>query len=145
MIFLADTNVAARRVLTEDLAHAAIKRAVDALFLQGETVAITAQTLVEFQALATRPTEANGLGMSPVEANDQARDMEAIFPLLEETPAVYIHWRTLMERYDVRGRQVYDARLVAVMLAHGVTHILTANAGHFRRFAEITVVEPKDV
>ena len=143
--YLADTNVATRRVLTRDPAHAEIKRAVDALILRGETVVITAQNLVEFQALATRPLEANGLGMTSTEANDQARDMEIIFPLLEETPTVYTHWRTLMKRYDVRGRQVYDARLVAVMLAHGITHILTSNAKHFRQFVEITVVEPKDV
>lgn len=135
MAFLADTNVAARRVLTQDPAHAEIKRAIDALLRRGETVAITAQTLVEFQALATRPREANA----------QARDMEAIFPLLDETPAVYVRWCALMERYDVRGRQVYDARLVAVMLAHGVTRVLTANASHFRRFVEISVVEPKDL
>ena len=31
-----------------------------------------------------------------------------------------------MELYDVRGRQVFDARLVAVMLTHGVTQY-TAN------------------
>ena len=83
--------------------------------------------------------------MTTAEANDQARDMEAIFPLLEESPTVYTHWRALMERYNVRGRQVYDARLVAVMLAHGVTHILTTNVSHFRRFPEIVVVEPRDV
>ncbi len=145
MVYLADTNVAARRVLTADPAHAEIKRAVDALLLRGETVAITAQNIVEFQALATRPLEANGLGLTTAEANDEAWDMETIFPLLEEIPAVYTHWRALMERYDVRGRQVYDARLVAVMLAHGVTHILTTNASHFRCFLEIAVVEPKDL
>lgn len=145
MVYLADTNVAARRILTQDPAHAQIKVAVDTLILRGETVAITAQNLVEFQALATRPLEANGLGLTTAEANEQARDMEAVFPFLEEIPSVYTYWRTLMERYDVRGRQVYDARLVAVMLAHSVTHLLTTNAGHFRRFSEITVVEPKEV
>lgn len=143
--YLADTNVAVRRVLTADPAHPEIKQAVDTLILRGEIVAITAQILVEFQALATRPLEANGLGMSPTEANIQAQEIETIFPLLEETPLVYNHWRSLMERYDVRGRQVYDARLVAIMLAHGVTHLLTTNANHFRRFLEITVIEPKDI
>lgn len=29
--------------------------------------------------------------------------------------------------------------------AHGVTHLLTMNPTHFRRFAGISVVEPKDV
>lgn len=146
MIYLADTNVAARRILTGDPAHEDVKRAVDTLLLRGDLVAVTAQILVEFQALATRPAAANGLGMTRAEANDQARDLEAIFPLLDESPSVYRHWRTLMEDYEVLGRQVYDARLVAVMLAHGVTHLLTMNPTHFRRFSDlITVVEPTDV
>ena len=145
MDFLADTNIAARRVITSDPVHLEVKRVVDHLLLRRDIVAITAQTLIEFQALATRPSEANGLGLSTVEANLQASMMESVFPLLEETPAVYSHWRRLMEKYDIVGRQVYDARLVAVMLTHGVTHILTANAKHFRRFTEITVVEPHDL
>ena len=145
MKYLADTNVAARRILTADSAHPVIKQAVDTLLLRGEEVSITAQNLVEFQALATRPLEANGLGLTPADANTMAQDIEAIFPLLEETAAVYTQWRALMKLHDVRGRQVFDARLVAVMLAHGVTHILTTNAAHFRRFPEILVVEPKDL
>ncbi len=83
--------------------------------------------------------------MTPSEANEQANEMERIFLLLEETSLVYAEWRALMERYEVYGRQVYDARLAAVMLSHGVTHIVTSNAAHFRRFAEITVVEPADI
>jgi predicted nucleic acid-binding protein len=143
--YLADTNIAARRVLTADPLHSLVKSAVDLLLLRGDTVFITAQNLVKFQALATRPLSANGLGLTSSEANRQARDIEAVFPLLEESPPIYIHWRTLMERYDVRGRQVYDARLVAVMMAHGVTHLLTLDPSHFRRFPAVIVVEPQGV
>jgi predicted nucleic acid-binding protein len=143
--YLADTNVAARRVLTSDPLYEVVKRAIDTLFLRGDRILITAQCLVEFQALATRPLVANGLGLSPAEANEQAREIEAVFPLLVETPLIYTRWRTLMERHDVRGRQVFDARLVAVMQAHGVTHLLTTNAAHFRHFPGITVVEPHQV
>ena len=50
-----------------------------------------------------------------------------------------------METYDVGGKQVHDARLVAVMLVHDVTHFLTLNSSDFRRFPEITVIEPQDV
>jgi len=50
--FLADTNVAARRILTADPLYPVIRHAVDTLILRGETVYITAQDLIEFQALA---------------------------------------------------------------------------------------------
>ncbi len=32
------------------------------------------------------------------------------------------------------GRQVHDANIVATMLAHGETRLLTANRSDFRRF-----------
>ena len=111
MDYLVDTNVAARRVLSSDPLHHTIKNSVDTLLVGGDTLFVTAQSLIEFQALATRPLAANGLGLTSAEANFQARAIVAAFPLLEETPAIYQHWRTLMERYDVFGRQVYDARL----------------------------------
>ena len=98
--------------------------------------------LIEFHALATRPVAANGLGLEDDQARSFGSDIEALFPLLPETPDVYLHWRGLINSYSVRGRQVYDARLVAVMLAHGVTDLLTLNPTHFRRFSQIRVVDP---
>jgi predicted nucleic acid-binding protein len=48
-------------------------------------------------------------------------------------------------RHQVSGKQVYDARIVAAMLVHNLTHLLTFNDGDFKRFTEITVVNPRDV
>ena len=87
----------------------------------------------------------NGLGLTREQANEKAGEMKALFAFLPETPDIYLRWRTLMETCEVGGRQVHDARLVAVMLAHNVTHFLTFNASDFRRFPEITVVEPQEV
>lgn len=145
MSYLADTNVASRRVLPADPQYAAIVTAMNHLHSHGEIIHITAQVLIEFHALATRPAVANGLGFSAAKAGAEARKLAAIFPLLPDTADIYPIWRRLVERYGIVGRQVYDARLVAVMLAHGTTHILTTNANHFRRFAEVTVVAPADV
>ena len=43
------------------------------------------------------------------------------------------------------GKQAQDAHLVAAMLVHKVTHLLTFNDGDFRRFTEITVVNPQHI
>ena len=145
MRYLVDTNVASRRVLPSDPNHRIVLQAIDLLRQQGDVLHITAQNIIEFHALATRPVEANGLGILVVQASLEAGKMEAIFPILPEIPAIFPLWRNLVDTYGVIGRQVYDARLVAVMQAHGITHLLTMNPKHFRRFAEITVVEPKDV
>jgi predicted nucleic acid-binding protein len=45
----------------------------------------------------------------------------------------------------VVGKQAHDARLVAVTLVHGITHLLTFNTDDFKRYDEITVVNPKDI
>ena len=145
MAYLVDTNVASRRVLPADAQHSVVSQAIDLIRQQGEVLHITAQIIVESHALATRPTDANGLGMTAPQARLEARKIQAIFPLLPEVPAIFPLGRNLVDTYSVVGRQVYDARIVAVMQAHGVTHLLTMNPTHFRRFAGITIVEPKDV
>jgi predicted nucleic acid-binding protein len=147
MLYLADTNVIARRVLPADAKYPVVCTAVDRLLRRGETICVTAQNLIEFRALATRPLSANGLGLTPEEARERSSRIEAVFDLLPETPDVYRHWRRLADLHGVTGRQVFDTRLVAVMLTHGVTHILTLDAPHFRRFVAdgITVVEPHEV
>jgi predicted nucleic acid-binding protein len=101
--------------------------------------------LIELQALATRPVAANGLGFTTANASGLARQIETVFPLLPETAEIYPLWRTLVDSWDIRGRQVFDARLVAVMQAHRIEHILTLNPGHFRRFNAVNVVEPVDL
>jgi len=145
MIYLGDTNVVSRFVLPDDPLHSLVRDAIFELQQRGDLVCVTPQVLVEFQALATRPIEANGLGLTTAQASDRARQIEALYPLLDETPDIYVHWRLLVDAFDVKGRQVYDARLAAVMLAHKITHLLTLNPTHFRRFTGITTVEPQEV
>ncbi len=97
MPYLVDTNVATRRILPTDPQYSSVTTAIQKLRMQGEVLYITPQILVEFHALATRPQEANGLGLSVAQASLEARKIEAIFPLLPETPAVYPLWRNLVE------------------------------------------------
>jgi predicted nucleic acid-binding protein len=55
------------------------------------------------------------------------------------------HWLTLVAQHDIKGRRTHDARLVAVMLAHRVTHLLTFNTGDFASFTNISLVHPSDL
>ena len=54
-------------------------------------------------------------------------------------------WKQLVVRHAVLGVQVHDARLVALMQAHNVTHILTLNPGDFHRYPGITAISPTDL
>ena len=61
--------------------------------------------------------------------------------LLIEDAAVVDTLATLVERHGVRGKQVHDCNMVAVMLVHKIDRLVTRNPADFKRFKEI-VVEP---
>ena len=149
MAYLLDTNVLVRLANAADARHAVAARAVLELHRHGEALYIAPQVLVEFRNVATRPAAANGLGLSAVDAEAEATGFEATFPLLAETPAIYPAWKALVGAMGVVGKQVHDARLVAVCHVHGVTHLLTFNVGHFARLAGfgpgVVVVDPATV
>ncbi len=57
MAFLVDTSILVRLANTADALHAVATRAVLELHQRGELLHITAQNLVEFRNVATRPNE----------------------------------------------------------------------------------------
>jgi hypothetical protein len=73
--------------------------------------------------------------LAPAEAAKLSNSFEAAFVLLIETPAIYPAWRTLADMFGVIGKQVHDARLVAVCHVHNVVKVPTFNVSHFARFA----------
>jgi predicted nucleic acid-binding protein len=101
--------------------------------------------MAEFWTVSTRPPERHGYGLTPLEADRRARRIERAFTWLPDGEAVSREWRRLIVAHAVFGVQVYDARLVAVMEVHDVTHLLTLNDRDFARYAGITVVHPSQV
>ena len=143
--YLADTNIVFRWATPADPQYALCIAAVESLYEAGHTLYITPQILTEFWALATRPIEANGLGLSIASVRNTVQIIRDTFVLLPELPEIYPNWLALAEQYEVIGRQVYDTRLVAVMQVYGITHILTLNGTHFRRFEGIIIVSPHEM
>jgi predicted nucleic acid-binding protein len=149
MAILIDTSVLGRLANLADAAHPVAKAAVAELHRRGEVLHIAPQNLIEFRNFATRPVSANGLGLAATAAEGLAATFEASFPLLAETPAIYPAWKAIVGALGVIGKQVHDARLVAVCHVHAVTHLLTFNVSHFVRMAGIgpgvVVVDPATV
>jgi len=48
----------------------------------------------------------------------------------------------LGSRYQVIGKQIHDTNIVATMLIHEVTRLVTFNPDDFKRFSEIEVIVP---
>lgn len=147
MIYLVDTNFLLRFVDRNSPLNPIVRNVRKKLKRNGEELKITPQNCIELWNVATRPAAKNGLGLTPIYANRLLLIIERLFPLLPDTSAIYPEWRRLVETYDVSGVQVHDARLVAVMKAHELTHILTFNTTDFTRYAVegIVAVDPLTV
>ena len=66
-------------------------------------------------------------------------------PLLSDPPALFAEWRTLVVAHGCRGKAAHDARYVAALRGHGLTHFLTFNVADFTRFPGVTVLDPAAV
>jgi predicted nucleic acid-binding protein len=149
MAFLIDTNVLVRLANASDAQHPVAARAVLELHRRGEVLHITPQVLIEFRNAATRPKSANGAGLPIVDAETHVGIFEAKFPLLAKTPDIYPTWKGLVGALGIIGKQVHDARLVAICHVYGVSHLLTFNVSHFVRMSAfgpgLAVVDPASV
>ena len=143
LLYLADTNILLRLIKSNDPEFLLVRRAVHALKAGGERLCYVPQNIVEFWNVCTRPPDRNGYGLLPREADERAQRVERAFTLLPEKELIHPEWRRLVLGHAVSGAQVHDARLVAAMHVHGVTHLLTLNVRDFARYPGITVVHPQ--
>jgi predicted nucleic acid-binding protein len=149
MAHLLDTTILGRLANAADAQHSVAARAVLELHRLGEVLHVTPQVIVEFRNVATRPVAVNGLGLSAVDTDALTATFEARFPMLPETPDIYPAWKAVVAGLGVIGKQVHDARLVAVCHVHAIARVLTFNVGHFTRLAAfgpgVIVVDPATV
>jgi predicted nucleic acid-binding protein len=145
MKYLVDTNILLRLVQKNSPMHLDTQRAIVTLKKQGEFLCIIPQNIIEFWAVATRPLDKNGLGLSITQAEEESEKLKKIFILELDTPQIFTEWESLVIKHQVMGKQVHDARLAAAMVAHNITHLLTFNVEDFKRFSDIVVVDPRSV
>ena len=141
---LIDTSTLLRTIQVRHPQYETVARALETLTARGRDLHIVPQNLVELWVVATRPVAQNGLGLSTTEAATELVRLKSMFPLLPDTPAIYPVWESLVIQYRVTGKPAHDARLVAAMMVHGLTAILTFDTAGFSRYAGIEVVHPVD-
>lgn len=144
-LILTDTNILLR---SADPAHAMSQEAtgaVDKLRRRGEQPCLVPQNLIEFRAVATRPANVNGLGMSQAQVNGEIARLQSLYPVFPDLPAIFPEWERLVNAYVSEGKQNHDARIVAAMLVHGIGVILTFNKVDFLRYSEIIAFTPQEV
>lgn len=125
-----------------------VARAVDVLLAHNHelfVIFVISQNLIEFWAVATRPIANNGLGLTIARTTQELAKFKALFAILPDTADIFPEWEQLVVEHQVLGKQVYDTRLVAAMVVHNVTHLLTFNTDDFKRFPVIRAVNPATI
>jgi predicted nucleic acid-binding protein len=148
MSYLLDTGILLRLADDRDQQHLLITRAVRTLIGQRHELLITTQNVAEFCNVATRPTANHGFGLSPDEVLGLLeQEIEPLCSVLAEPDTVCRELKRLIAKYTVSGKQVHDARLVAMMLVWQIENVLTLNDRDFRRYEPegITVTTPASV
>lgn len=143
MDILVDTGVLLRLLHKADPQNSPIRQTLRRLKSGGDQFVATPQNIAEFWNVCTRPSTARGgFGLSPAETERKLRLLERIIRVIPDVPAMYELWKHLVIARSVSGVQVHDARLVAAMKSHKITHILTLNASDFGRYSDIHTIDP---
>ena len=145
MSFAVDTNVLLRSIDDGHVTQPIARNGLFALRDRGEILSIFPQNLIEFWAVATRPVPNNGLGLSITQAEAELISLKNLFALLPDIPEIFSAWEKIVLQYRVSGKQAHDARLVAAMTVHNLTHLLTFNTADFKRFSFITAASPEAI
>jgi predicted nucleic acid-binding protein len=140
-VSVVDTNVLVHSSVTASPDHARARAAL-ARLRSHESVAVTRQILREFLSVTTRP-QPWAVAATLAEATQNTDGFLRRFAVLEDGPRVWDELMSLTRSFAFGGKQIHDANIVATMLAHGETRLLTFNGADFRRFGSlIEVVAP---
>lgn len=130
-----DTNVLVHSSVTASPHHGKARDALARLATEGP-IAISRQILREFLSVTTRP-QSWARAATLAEATHNTDGFIRRFAVLEDGPAVWGELMALARAFSFSGKQVHDANIVATMLAHGETRLLTFNGADFRRFESL--------
>ena len=102
---------------------------------------ISRQVIREYLVTMTRPQAFENLKTTVIEQIDQFIKR---FQVADDTAAVTAQLVKLMRDFQIGGKQVHDANIVATMLAYDIPCLLTHNIKDFERFGEVIRVEEID-
>jgi len=145
LVYAVDTNVLLRLSDRLHSQHSLVAEAIRRLRVRTIELGYTAQNLGEFWNVSTRPVDRNGFGLSVQETRRRFKSLQQNMILLPDVEEVFHVWLRLLESHQVRGVEVHDAHLAAVLEVHGVQHLLTLNGRDFKRFTHVIPVHPGDV
>jgi predicted nucleic acid-binding protein len=133
---------------TNILVHASVanssKSPVCNAFLQSQTklgteLYISGQVIREYIRCMTSPNA----GLPREVALKQIREYAGKMKVLAEDAPVHAHLLRLAHNFNVNGKQIHDANIVATMLGYNITRLCTENVKDFLRYGSlISLINP---
>jgi predicted nucleic acid-binding protein len=142
-VIVLDTNVVSRLVQLIHPHHSLARDAIKQLHSEGNILGLTTTSIYELYFIFTKPSL--GFGFTNASARGELANIRRQFQLVPEQPGTLDLWQSLVAKYNLGNRVVFDARIAATMLDHGYRQLLTFNDRDFSRFAELEVLNPFDV
>jgi hypothetical protein len=138
-----DTNVLVYSTVLGNPWYDQARQWLAALQNSGSHLCTTTQILREYMVVLTRGSVfEKSFGVDQVLGQIEALLLS--LTILDEPVEAAELLRVLVRRYQIQGKSIHDANVIAVMLAHGLRRLATYNPSDFQRFDEI-VLEPLPV
>jgi predicted nucleic acid-binding protein len=134
-----DTNILIYANVIETSFHEQALAAINVAHQAGRGLWISRQVIREYLVTMTRPQIFENLPREAV--LEQANQFIERFQVADDTAAVTGRLIKLMGDFQIGGKQVHDANIVASMLAYDIPCLLTHNTTDFERFGGIIGIE----
>ncbi|HHV81927.1 TPA: type II toxin-antitoxin system VapC family toxin [bacterium] len=100
---------------------------------------ISRQVLREYAVIVTRP----GMVEKPLSSEEGSSDIEKfedIFRIADEIEGVTKILLGLIRKYEIKGKRIHDANIVATMFDNTITKLFTINVKDFENFEDIELI-----
>ena len=137
-----DTNVLIYANVIETPLHKQALAAINAAREAGREIWISRQVIREYLVTLTRPQAFMQLPRKMV--LEQIAQFSQRLEVTDDTAAVTGQLIKLMGDFQIGGKQVHDANIVASMLTYDISCLLTHNVKDFERFGKLLKIERID-
>ena len=135
---MVDTNVLVYITVESNPWYQKARQCLNKLFTEGYELCITSQIIREYLVSLTR----GSIFEQRFTLDETLRELNAllsVFTLLEETKETFSYLYDLIQKYQIQGKTIHDANIVAVMITYGIKRLVTYNTDDFKRFNEIVL------
>ena len=139
-VVFVDTNVLLTATDVSRPHHESARRLIAESAGRGLHLALNGQVLREYLAVATRPVEANGLGLATDDAVANTMAFLRHTAMYEENASTASRLRQLAMDHQLRGKRIHDANIAATMTVNGIRSLVTDNLKDFAAFPGINAL-----